>query len=123
MVGARAGILQPGARVLRSRARGIIRGPDLGDQPVGTQVREKAHSPLPSQAAPCTHPARPRDRSRGCEADAGLSAAGAMLRWSRVNNMAPDSPDRVDYATALTVARVPAPYASILGLVRFSYDC
>jgi len=37
-----------------------------------------------------------------------------MLRWSRVNSMAPDPPDRVDYATALTGATLPAPYASIL---------
>src|SRR5437763_16189463 len=37
-----------------------------------------------------------------------------MRRCSRVNSMAPDPPDRVDYATALTGATLPAPYASIL---------
>src|SRR5438105_3473797 len=82
--GAGADILQPRDRLLRGRARGIIRRPDFGDQPVGTQVREKAHSAFRRRSSlhASAAPSRPEPRMRGRTRI--VSGAGAMLRWSRV---------------------------------------
>src|SRR5207237_8841636 len=77
-------------RTLGVRYVGIIRRPDLCDEPVDTQVREKAHSAFPSDTAPhaSSAPARPDDARlpRICP---GRRCAVAVA----------------DYATALTEAR------------------
>ena len=76
--GTRPDVLQPCDRLLPGRACRIGRGPDLGDQPVGTQVREKAHSAFPSGAASCTRsPSPPSVGARKARARRG------SIRWRR----------------------------------------
>src|ERR1700730_7804694 len=56
------------------------------------------------------------NQSQGCKADADLSGAGAALWGSRLTRGTPDPRTAWDYATALTGATVPAPYASHPGI-------
>ena len=63
----------------------IVRGPDLGDQPVGTQVREKAHSAFTSGATPA-HTAGSLHERLAMSAGAILSDAGAASRWPQRGN-------------------------------------
>ena len=73
--GARPHLLEPRHRLLRGRARRIGRRPDLGDQPVGAQVREKAHSAFPWRHFPQRMPCAPTRGARLCKR--GWSGAGA----------------------------------------------
>ena len=64
----RAQILELGDGLLRGRARGIRRGPDLGDQAIGAQVGEKAHPafPLGTDARADATPRWPAMQKHGC---------------------------------------------------------
>src|SRR5580658_7307180 len=61
--GARTHLLQPLDCLFRRGACRIVGGPDLGDQPVSTQVREKAHAACARPPPPCVE--RPVFKTRG----------------------------------------------------------
>ena len=97
-------VLQPRNRLLPGRTGRIGRRPDLGDEPVGAQVREKAHSAFLLEAASCTYPPslpprgsahtrrgsfRCRRRCRSRAREAGKRAASGRLRLCHSRQQAP----------------------------------